>query len=92
MNNCKPMGDPLTNPDRDEEHRRRREAGDEDDPDGREVAHALYGGIDAGDAPRCDNCGKAHHNNDDIGCHKCDPRARRGGRPGPVPTPPNQNQ
>lgn len=83
------MSDDLTNPDRDKEHRRRREAGDEeDDPDGRAVASALYGGIDAGDPPRCDNCGKAHHNNDDIGCHKCDPRARRG----PVPTPPNQNQ
>lgn len=39
------MGDPLTNPDRDTEHRRRREAGDEgEDPDGRAVAAALYGG------------------------------------------------
>lgn len=83
----------MKNPDRDSDHARRRDAGEgEDDPDGREVAHALYGGIDADDAPRCDNCGKAHHNNDDIGCRKCDPRARRGGRPGPVPTPPNQNQ
>lgn len=37
--------DPLKNPDRDEKHRRRREAGtDEEGPDGREVAEALYGG------------------------------------------------
>ena len=86
----------MKNKDRDDMHRRRREAGSspdgEDDPDGRAVASALYGGMDRDDRPRCDNCGKAHHNNDDIGCHKCDPRARRGGRPGPVPTPPNQNQ
>jgi hypothetical protein len=42
------MPDPMKNKDRDEEHRRRREAGDPreggDDPDGREVAEALYGG------------------------------------------------
>ena len=39
------MSDDLTNPDRDPEHRRRREAGDgEEDPDGRAVAAALYGG------------------------------------------------
>jgi len=38
--------DPLTNPDRDDKHDRRRKAGDEDDdPDGREVADALYGGL-----------------------------------------------
>lgn len=35
----------MKNPDRDDEHRRRREAGsDEYDPDGRAVAAALYGG------------------------------------------------
>lgn len=39
------MSDPMTNPDRDAEHRRRRGAGDSDeDPDGRAVAAALYGG------------------------------------------------
>lgn len=45
MNNCKPMGDPLTNPDRDMEHRRRRETGSKNEgPDGQEAAAALYGG------------------------------------------------
>jgi len=34
----------MKNPDRDDKHRRRREASsDKDDPDGREVAEALYG-------------------------------------------------
>jgi hypothetical protein len=37
--------DLLTNPDRDDKHARRRDAGDEDDTDGREVAEALYGGL-----------------------------------------------
>jgi hypothetical protein len=38
------MSDPMKNPDRDDKHRRRREASsDKDDPDGREVAEALYG-------------------------------------------------
>jgi hypothetical protein len=38
--------DPLKNPDRDEEHQRRRDldGSDEEDPDGRAVARALYGG------------------------------------------------
>jgi hypothetical protein len=45
MNNCKPMGDPLTNPDRDEEHRRRRDLGEEDERDGLDVAEKLYGGL-----------------------------------------------
>lgn len=37
----------MKNKDRDDKHRRRREAGDtEDDPDGRAVAEALYGGLD----------------------------------------------
>jgi hypothetical protein len=37
------MNDPMKNPDTDEQHRRRREAGsDEDDPDGQEVARRLY--------------------------------------------------
>ena len=41
---CRTMSNPLKNPDRDENHRRRREAGQtEDDPDGREVAEKLYG-------------------------------------------------
>jgi hypothetical protein len=35
----------MKNPDRDEEHKRRREAGDSDaGPDGKAVAAALYGG------------------------------------------------
>lgn len=35
--------DPMQNPDRDEEHRKRRNAGTgENDPDGREVAAALF--------------------------------------------------
>jgi hypothetical protein len=42
------MPDPMKNKDRDEEHRRRREAGDPreggDDPDGRTIAERLYGG------------------------------------------------
>jgi hypothetical protein len=39
------MSDPMKNPDTDEEHRRRREAGGEDDgPDGLSVANAIYGG------------------------------------------------
>ena len=40
------MSDPMKNKDRDEKHRRRRRGLDEgeDDPDGREVAAALYGG------------------------------------------------
>jgi len=38
--------DPMKNKDRDDEHRRRRDVGsDEDDPDGREVARRLYGGL-----------------------------------------------
>ena len=37
--------EPMKNPDRDEEHKRRREAGDSDaGPDGKAVAAALYGG------------------------------------------------
>jgi hypothetical protein len=39
------MSDPLTNPDRDEEHRRRRDLGDEEDRDGLDVAEKLYGGL-----------------------------------------------
>lgn len=39
------MNDELINPDRDDKHRRRREAGSgDDDPNGRAVAEALYGG------------------------------------------------
>lgn len=39
--------EPMKNKDRDDRHRRRREAGDtEDNPDGRAVAAALYGGLD----------------------------------------------
>lgn len=39
------MSDPMKNPDRDEEHRRRREMGESrDEPDGRAVADRLYGG------------------------------------------------
>lgn len=39
------MSDPMKNPDSDEQHRRRREAGEKDDsPDGLSVANALYGG------------------------------------------------
>jgi len=86
------MSDPTKNRDRvdDEKHRRRREVGSDadDDPDGREVADALYGGP----REKCDNCGKRKHNNDDVGCTKCDPRARRDGRPGPVPVSSNQNE
>jgi hypothetical protein len=38
------MDDPRTNPDRDDQHQRRRDLGDGDeDPDGREVAEKLYG-------------------------------------------------
>lgn len=79
----------MKNRDRDEKHRRRREAGSDDEgtPDGREVAAALYGGPESADVPRCDNCGKRRDNNDGLGCHNCDPRARRAGRPGPVPVP-----
>jgi hypothetical protein len=40
--------------------------------------------------PRCDNCGKPK-SSADIGCTKCDPRARRAGMPGPVLTPSNQS-
>jgi hypothetical protein len=45
------MSDPMKNSDRDEEHRRRRDVGtdEEDDPDGREVAAALYGGLTGSD-------------------------------------------
>jgi hypothetical protein len=90
--------DLMKNKDRDEEHRRRREVGEdcgdpEKEVDGREVADALYGGPDgsrdrapdggqdeprgeAGDEPRCDNCGKTLGENADVGCAKCDPRAR----------------
>jgi hypothetical protein len=39
------MSDPLTNPDRDEEHRRRRDLGEEDETDGLDVAEKLYGGL-----------------------------------------------
>lgn len=39
------MSDPLTNPDRDEEHRRRRDTPSSAiGPDGKEVAAVLYGG------------------------------------------------
>jgi len=86
----------MKNRDRDDRHSRRREAGNDadSDVDGKKAAEALYGGVSRSkeDVPRCDNCGKRLTNSDDIGCHNCDPRARRGGRPGPVPTPPNQNQ
>ena len=79
----------MKNKDRDEKHRRRREMGDdpsgEDDPDGRAVAEKLYGGPPSGNHPRCDNCGTPLHENADIGCAKCDPRARRAGMAGPVP-------
>jgi hypothetical protein len=85
--------DPMKNKDRDGEHRRRREVGEdcgdpEKEVDGREVADALYGGSDGSrdrapdscrDEPRCDNCGKPLGENADVGCAKCDPRAR--GRP-----------
>jgi hypothetical protein len=37
----------MKNRDRDDKHSRRRTVGDEEeDPDGREVAEALYGGFD----------------------------------------------
>ncbi len=41
------MNDPLKNPDRDEDHRRRRNLGeeDEDEPDGFDIAERLYGGL-----------------------------------------------
>ena len=41
------MNDPLKNPDRDEDHRRRRDLGeeDEDEPDGLDIAERLYGGL-----------------------------------------------
>lgn len=53
--------DPLTNPDRDDKHDRRRKAGDEDDDlDGREVADALYGGIAPGPVPTSPNTNKDH--------------------------------
>ncbi|MBB4062792.1 hypothetical protein [Salinibacter ruber] len=41
------MNDPLKNPDRDEDHRRRRDLGEEDegDPDGLDIAEQLYGGL-----------------------------------------------
>lgn len=89
------MSDPMKNKDRDEKHcRRRRGLGEgEDDLDGRAVAAALYGGPDSSrDEPRCENCGKPIGENADVGCAKCDPRARRGGAPGPIPTSPNQNE
>lgn len=87
--------DPLTNPDRDNNHRWRRDMDepDEDNPDGRKVAERLHGGRpdrgDTEDVPRCSNCGK-RKTSPDAGCYKCDPRARRAGAPGPVPTPPTE--
>jgi hypothetical protein len=40
------MSDPLKNPDRDENHRRRRDlGGEEDDRDGLDLAERLYGGL-----------------------------------------------
>ncbi|MCS3613517.1 hypothetical protein GGP50_003289 [Salinibacter ruber] len=40
------MSDPLKNPDRDEDHQRRRDLGDEEDErDGLDVAEKLYGGL-----------------------------------------------
>ena len=40
------MSDPLKNPDRDDQHHRRRDLGEEeDDPDGRAIAEKLYGGL-----------------------------------------------
>ncbi|MCS3629282.1 hypothetical protein GGP53_003162 [Salinibacter ruber] len=41
------MSDPLTNPDRDEDHQRRRDLGeeDDDDTDGLDLAERLYGGL-----------------------------------------------
>jgi hypothetical protein len=39
------MSDPLKNPDRDEDHRRRRNLGDEDERDGLDIAEKLYGGL-----------------------------------------------
>jgi hypothetical protein len=58
--------------------------------DGDDLAREFYG-PPRDDQPRCSNCGKAHHNGDDIGCTKCDPRARRAGMAGPVPTPPTDS-
>ena len=44
------MSDPMKKKDRDEKHRRRRQAGeDEDRPDGRTIAERLYGGPDPTD-------------------------------------------
>jgi len=41
---CRTMSDPLKNPDRDDQHHRRRDLGEEeDDPDGRAIAEKLYG-------------------------------------------------
>jgi hypothetical protein len=80
------MADSPKNPDRDDRHARRR-GGENSDLDGREAASLLYGGPSLDDTPRCPNCGKRATNNADIGCTKCDPRARRAGRAGPVPTP-----
>ena len=68
------MSDPMKNKDRDEKRRRRREMGD--DPDGRAVAEKLYGGPPSGNRPRCDNCGTPLFETADVGCAKCDPRAR----------------
>ncbi|WP_162891583.1 hypothetical protein [Salinibacter ruber] len=39
------MSDPMKNPDRDEDHRRRRDLGEEDERDGLDVAEKLYGGL-----------------------------------------------
>lgn len=46
----------LTNPDRDDQHRRRRETGNGDDtPDGREVAKRLYGGFTSSETDEQDH-------------------------------------
>ncbi|MCS3662310.1 hypothetical protein [Salinibacter ruber] len=39
------MSDPMKNRDRDEDHRRRRDLGEEDERDGLDVAEKLYGGL-----------------------------------------------
>jgi len=47
-------------------------------------------GQDGTTEPMCDNCATGLHKNADLGCTKCDPRARRAGMPGPVPISQNQ--
>lgn len=63
------MSAPLKNPDRDRDHKRRREAGsDDNDPNGQEMARKLYGGLkteyDADDAGRSGDSGRMDDRSD----------------------------